>query len=154
MSNNNGFDRSTFSTKFEVIRSIQVTNVYPKVVMKDMNNTGASILVTGSGFKTGVKCVYEVDDEGYTFNEDNIIEGKLINSNTILCPLSNLTLVGSNNLLVKASLSDNLRLISQSSARIKLVDKAPKGFYFHDQMIMECPKGSYCPGIGRERAIR
>ena len=154
VSNNNGFDLSTFSAKFEVIRSIQVTNVYPKVVMKNMNTTGASILVTGSGFKIGVRCVYEVDAVGYTFDKDNIVPGKLINSNKILCPLSNLTLVGSNDILVKASLSDNLRLISQSSAKIKLVDKAPKGFYFHDQMIMEWPKGSYCPGKGRERAIR
>lgn len=108
----------------------------------------------GSGFRTGTKCVFEIQNEGFTFSESNIVDAQLVNSNLVVCKMPNFSLVGSATLLVKASLSNNLRLISQSGAKLKIVDRAPKGYYFQGgSSVMECPPGSYCPGKGYESAI-
>ena len=150
ISNNFGFDYTVFNFKFQVSLSLQVTDAYPKVI----SAKGGIIFLKGNGFKEGIKCVFEVNSEGYTFDEDNIVDAKLINGNLVICKMPDMSFIGSGTLLIKASLSNNLRLVSQSNAEVKILDKSPKGFYFSDNAIRECPQGSYCSGKGKETAIR
>lgn len=68
--------------------------------------------------------------------------------------MPDLSFVGAATVIIKASLSNNLRLVTSSGVRIKILDKAPKGFYMINNQITECPEGSYCTGKGYESAIR
>lgn len=80
VSNNDGFDYTVSTQKFEVARSIQVSNVQPKLML----NQGGMMFVQGTGFSTGVKCVFEIDQDGYTFNEDRIVDAKVLSSNLMI----------------------------------------------------------------------
>jgi len=84
-----------------------------------------------------------VNEDGYTFNNDDIVDAQLLNSNLIVCKLSDFSLVGTANLMVRASLSNNLRLVSQAGVTLKIVDKSMKGYYFQKETILECPQGSF-----------
>jgi hypothetical protein len=67
--------------------------------------------------------------------------------------MPDLSFVGSSDMIIRASLSSDLRLVSESGAKFKIVDKAPKGFYVDDEKLVECPEGTYCPGKGFANAV-
>ena len=148
VSNNYGFDYTVAANTFLVIKSIQVTDIFPKLI----SSKGSIVFVKGSGFKSGIKWVFEVDAVGYTFNSDNIVDAQILNSNLIVWKCPDFSLFGSQTLLVRASLSNSLNLVSQSGVSLKIVDKPPVGYYAYQQDIIECPEGSFWPGLGNVRA--
>ena len=150
VSNNYGYDFTISSIKFNVIKSIQVSDIFPKVI----SSKGSIVFVKGSGFKTGIKCVFEINADGYTFNAENIVDAQILNSNLIICKCPDFSLFGSITLNVRASLSDNLNLISQSGVDLKIVDKPSAGYYSYQKDIIECPEGLFCPGLGNQRGIQ
>ena len=119
--------------------SIQIITVYPKIV----SSKGDILFLTGDGFRTGTMCVFEIDQAGYTFKSEYIVPAKIMNGALIICKMPDMSLVGTADIIVKASLSNNLRLVSNSGVRLKVVEVSPKGFYMHGNKIIECPEGSY-----------
>ena len=99
VSNNFGYDYTVSTSKFEVIRSLQVISVYPRVV----TSKGTVIFLKGSGFRSGVKWLFEIDEAGYTFNSNMIMNAQILNANLIVCKMPDLSFVGSTNIIVKAS---------------------------------------------------